>query len=212
MATRFARLDVRGRYAEQNFVITFMYANAVRDLRDDALPDLAESFRATVLPNVQACMVTAAAVESLVCSALSPDINDRMTYVRPTPVNGLFDSPGMPPAVAAVITRKPALNGTRRFRGRIFLPAVPIADIAGGVIVGGSAYLTNLQGLADRMLERIFQFTPDTSEWLWYPYMVRFRVRVAPTARFPALPTGETRVRLALGTQRHREPGHGRGG
>jgi hypothetical protein len=66
----------------------------------------------------------------------------------PVAGNGVLGDPSCPPSVAAVITRKTALAG-RRYRGRVFIPAVPAANHLEGQLT--DAALLDMQDLANNM-------------------------------------------------------------
>lgn len=216
LSDRFAwRIDVRGRYLGQDCVNTFQYISspAFEDYNQPssvytAFTDGSLSIYSLLL----ACMVDGYQSRVIIVSRESPRPSLRYSRYFPVSDPGGISEVGLPSQVSCVIIRRTNIGNGTNTRGRIFVGAVPGLYTAAGQIIDGSPLAVSLDDLAARMRGSI-TFRPVANIlWLGEPAIVTSRRRLAPGQDYLWGGVALTNVRASLGTQRHRQPGHGRRG
>lgn len=224
------RIDVRGRYLQQTIVNTFHYKIVrlpVGDLpplgggvviptegtEEDAneLVKMATLFKTQKGPAYDGLSVAACVYSTIRCSRVTQDRVRRQTVTLDfSPTIGP-DEAGLPPGVSVVINRRYPWTGTRRFRGHLSVAAYPASAVEGGVVKTVGAPYDKLVFLRNVMRSDVGEGVL-ANVWTATPVIGQFR-RLPPIGTpIESRPATDTFIRLPLGTQRSRVPGHGRSG
>lgn len=222
----FYRVDVRGRYQGQLIVNTYNYRTtvaplAVREVNDlsivnwsdeQELSALMTAFKDSFEPTYTTISVDSCVYNTVRVSRVTSVSANRYSLSNSVDWHSGRAAVGCPSGVTAVMTRKFATTGSRRFRGRLSLAGIDLADTEAGVVRSAGATWTRMGALAVRLISTI-DYVAGGVEYRcqWIPVIGNFR---RPTAgdNFLWRPVDLATRRAPLGTQRSRLPGHGRSG
>jgi hypothetical protein len=199
-------LALRGQYDNQETISNFYYQGekGIGLSNDTDMAGLIAAFSAAegVLPAYADCCVSTWAGVEILCDILTmPEV---VTMIAPiaTTIGGQ-PPPALPSHSAVTVYRQGGIRG-KHGRGRISMPAVPIAWVAGSSLSSGGNY----QVLAARMFNNL---TDATHNWVPGIWAKRKVPNTTPQEyEFGWTDLISTGFRNVLGTCRRRKPGIGK--
>lgn len=172
------------------------------------LVDLTNQFKNTVYLNIKALMVQEVHFRSIVGVTINPH-NGPMTELIIESGTGDQPDEGLPSYCAAVLSLRTGLGGRRR-RGRLYFAGISEGFSDHSKLTASG--LTGLQGIGIELLTR-FGVSNTTRSWT-YGVWSRLNALVDGSASAPNVDNAFTPItqclgRIILGTQKHRQIGHG---
>ena len=209
------RIDVAGRYLDQDIVNTYMYVLAPGPIAVPAAEQREIIQRVMMVRALAAAFIdtwqivyTSISVDECVyrlvrVTQVSPFVPER--YGESFPVNWQSGRmvQGLPPNISAIVTRRWG-NGSRQLNGRVFYGAIAAEDESGGLIVTPSDTWTAM-GLAQARMTLAI----NNGGFTFSPAVINFRDPANPVEPYPAREVVLSQRVPRLASQRRRLPGHG---
>jgi len=209
------RVDVRGRYLNQDIVNTFQYV-ASGDWGDRNNTDNVHTLFVDPAQGpyqlLLDCMSDGYISRQIIVARESSFPAVRYASYYSVNDSGTITETGLPSQVSAVVLRTCINRNNRTVRGRLFVGAVPAIYTDAGRIITASPLDDALQLLAARLPRSLDLRFGDAISYSMSPSINQSRRVTAPGREFTWQGITDGQVRDRLGTMRHRQPGHGRRG
>lgn len=207
------RVDLRARYEGQYLVNTFHYYSD----SDESEENLIEFIRANMITEplffIRRCCCLTAEWYEIRIGRLNTNRLNRWSVSVPISAAGVWDNLGMPPQVCAVVKRRAALS-SRRFRGRIFVGALPRFGCIGGLIDTTQEIWNRLDAVRVVLVAPLGTLLGrERPRPLMAPILVNYQdTRERPFGLYGYAVAAVSQRSVPLRTHRRRQLGHGRSG